>query len=99
VVAEAVEKEWTKLVRTLDPPLLVIDFVHLPHASSALLGAIIGLYWQIVGRDGKIRLCNVAPSIMEVFRVTRLQKRLPVDPDLQAAIVFKELSRAKNGEL
>jgi len=35
--------------------------------------------------DGQLRLCNIAPKIREVFRITRLTKVFDIYEDLEGA--------------
>jgi anti-anti-sigma factor len=40
---------------------------------------------QLTGEGGRLVLCNVAPSIDEVFRATRLAQFFEIQPDVHSA--------------
>lgn len=55
-------------------PKLVIDFVNVTNMSSSALGMLITLHKRIREADGELRLCNIQPTIEEVFKITRLNE-------------------------
>ncbi|MCD4823933.1 MAG: STAS domain-containing protein, partial [Phycisphaerae bacterium] len=55
-------------------PKLVIDFVNVTNMSSSALGMLITLHKRVREASGRLRLCNIQPNIMEVFRITRLEE-------------------------
>ena len=57
-----------------DSPKLVVDFVNVAHMSSSALGMLITLHKRVRERGGALRLCNIRPSILEVFEITRLNE-------------------------
>ena len=60
------------LVAENAPPRIVLDFVNVGHMSSSALGMLITLHKRVREKDGTLRLCNISPSIQEVFEITRL---------------------------
>ncbi len=55
-------------------PRLLICFENVEHLSSAALGALITVNTKVKARDGQLRLSNIRPQILEVFRITRLDR-------------------------
>ena len=55
-------------------PKLVIDFSNVAHMSSSALGMLITLRKRIAERGGRLCLCGIQPSILEVFVITRLNE-------------------------
>ncbi len=51
---------------------LVIDFGKVEFCSSAVLGLLIRISKKIYQKDGSFGLCSISPSILEIFRITRL---------------------------
>ena len=57
---------------------LLIDFSHISFMSSAMIGQVMKLY-KLCKRDGiKFKLCGISPGIMEVFKLTGLNKLLEI---------------------
>ncbi len=58
-----------------DPsPKLLISFDNVDHLSSAALGTLITINNKIKAKDGQLRLANINEQILEVFRITRLDR-------------------------
>jgi anti-sigma B factor antagonist len=55
-------------------PRLLICFENVEHLSSAALGTLITVNTKVKARDGQLRLSNIRPQILEVFRITRLDR-------------------------
>ena len=53
---------------------LLVDFRDVRFMSSSLLGLMLPLLRSIERRGGKMKLCNVAPSLKEVFTVSKLDR-------------------------
>ena len=69
-----ITEELFALVAQADAPRLVVDFENVTHMSSGALGMLITLHKRIREKDGQLRLCNIRPSIYEVFAITRLNE-------------------------
>jgi anti-sigma B factor antagonist len=55
-------------------PRVLICFENVEHLSSAALGALITVNSKVRARDGQLRLSNIRPQILEVFKITRLDR-------------------------
>ncbi|MCD6364410.1 MAG: STAS domain-containing protein [Planctomycetes bacterium] len=67
-------EDISNLIASADQPKLVIDFGNVAHLSSSALGMLITVHKRIVERSGQMCLCNIQPSIYEIFVITRLNK-------------------------
>ena len=68
---------------------LLIDFSHIAFMSSAMIGQILKLHKHCKRDTIKLKLCGIAPSIMEVFKITALNKILEIHPTrAEALLVF-----------
>ena len=64
-----------------DPnPRLLISFANVDHLSSAALGALITINSRIKAKDGQLRLSDINSQIIEVFRITRLDRLFHIHP-------------------
>jgi anti-anti-sigma factor len=51
---------------------LVVDFNSVTNMSSSALGMLLTLHKHVCEDGGKLVLCNIQPTIADVFRITRL---------------------------
>ena len=51
---------------------ILLNFEKLKHLSSSALGMLIRLNKGIGENNGKLKLCCIAPALMEIFVITRL---------------------------
>lgn len=75
---QAVGNEIEQLVDKLGQPKIVIDFGGLLNVSSAMLGVLISVNKKVQTLKGEMRLSGVPKPIMEVFKLTRLDKILKI---------------------
>ncbi|MGB0716776.1 MAG: STAS domain-containing protein [Phycisphaerae bacterium] len=64
----------TDLVDQLDKPKMLVSFEQVDHLSSAALGILIKLQDRVTKRGGVLRLSDIRPQILEVFKITQLTK-------------------------
>ena len=74
------------LIAEADVPKIVLNFVHVSHMSSGALGMLITLHKRIREKGGQLRLCNIRPSIYEVFVITRLNEVFRICETRDAAV-------------
>jgi anti-sigma B factor antagonist len=74
------------LVARESSPRLLISFAGVEHLSSAALGALITINNQIKERDGQLRLAEINDQIIEVFRITRLDRLFQIHPSADEAL-------------
>ena len=64
---------------------LVLNFENVEFLSSAALGKLITLNKKVKNENGALRLCGIRPQILEVFRITKLNKLFQIyDTEEQA---------------
>ena len=79
-------EELTKLVNSSDKVRLLLSFKNVEHLSSAALGILITLNRQVNDKGGQLRLADISPQILEVFKITRLNKLFNIFPTTQEAL-------------
>ena len=57
---------------------MVINFEHVKFLSSAVLGKLISLSKRIAEEKGRLAFCNIREEILQVFKITRLDKIIPI---------------------
>ena len=83
---QALEDSLLPLIEQHEGLNLVLDFSEVKFLSSAVLGLLIRVSKKIYESDGQLRLCCIDPKILEVFRITRLDKVFDICVDKPLAL-------------
>ncbi len=65
---------------------LIIDFCNVQFLSSSVLGLLIRISKRVYESSGSLKLCGINPKILEVFRITRLDKVFDIYQDREGAV-------------
>jgi anti-sigma B factor antagonist len=65
---------------------LVLDFTGVSYLSSAALGKLITLRRKVDQVGGKLRLCEIPPETLAVFKMAKLDEYFEICRDRRAAI-------------
>lgn len=65
---------------------LLLDFREVSFMSSAMLGALLQLSKRCKADKTKLKLCHISPELMEVFKITKLNKIFEIYPDEAAGL-------------
>jgi anti-sigma B factor antagonist len=84
---QALEGSFMPLIEQNDNIQLIIDFSNVKFLTSSVLGLLIRISKKIYEKGGKLRLCAIDAKIMEVFRITRLDKIFEIFNDQDEALV------------
>ena len=57
---------------------LIINFERVKFLSSAVLGKLISLNKRVANEKGRLGLCNINDDVRQVFKITRLDKIIPI---------------------
>jgi len=68
------------------PADLLLDLNDVEFLSSAVLGKLIRLLKRTREVNGRLRLCSIRPSILEIFEITQLNKVFEIYPDAAEAL-------------
>lgn len=80
-----VNEELKKLAEKAGMPKLVIDFSRVTHVSSAMLGVLMSLQKNCVKAGGNVRLAGVNANLLQIFKLTKLDKIISIFPDADKA--------------
>ena len=75
-----------RLVDELGRRKVLLNFGNVEFMSSAALGKLITLHRKLQAVQGKLVLCHIAKSIMEIFEITKLNKMFSITPDQHAGL-------------
>jgi anti-anti-sigma factor len=64
---------------------IVMDLQDVTLLASMGLGMLVKLNTECKTQGGKLIVCNIAPAIMNVMKITRLDRILQMVPDIDAA--------------
>lgn len=78
--------EVNKLIDRTEKIHMLIDFSQVMFLTSFVIGQLVAIYKQIKAAKGKMALCCVNPSIMEIFKITFLTKVFPIYKDQKEGI-------------
>ncbi|NRA38004.1 MAG: STAS domain-containing protein [Planctomycetes bacterium] len=67
---------------------LVVELSSVTHMSSAMLGKFVALQKAIKKGKGRLALTNMAPSIFEIFKMTKLNKLFDIKDTAEEVVNF-----------
>jgi anti-anti-sigma regulatory factor len=71
---EAISIELSDVIRSIDPPLLIIDLGPTHHLGSRAVSVLLLAWRQLKGRKGRMAVCQLNPYSREVLRTMRLDR-------------------------
>ena len=90
VNAAEVDRLRADLIRLIEEEkrtLLVLDFRRVQYFSSQVIGVILTLNKRLAAvPGGRLTLCSIAPQLLELLRISRLDRILKVKPGRKEAI-------------
>jgi len=87
LILMTVEKDLERLVDEEDRRILVLDFSNVQFVSSQAIGIVISLHKKLNALPrSKFLLCGLNQKLIELMKITRLDKVLTVKPSQKEAI-------------
>ena len=83
---EALGQELFALVDKDGRRRMILEFSVVEYLSSAALGKLITLHKKVAAAKGKMVLCSIQKDILDVFKITQLDRILTICADLDAAL-------------
>ena len=71
---QGLEDSLLPLIEQNEKIRLVLDYSNVKFLTSSVLGLLIRVSKRINEAEGQLKLCCIAPKIMEIFRITQLNK-------------------------
>lgn len=81
----SIDREVNALIDKTEDPNVVLDFSKVAYMSSAMLGRLVRLQKRCKEYKVNLALCGITSDIMEVFKVTKLNKFFSIHPDIVSA--------------
>lgn len=79
-------EELFALVDTEDRPKIVLDFSNVQYYAADALGKLIKFDEKMKAAGRKLRLCSIREDILEVFKITRLDKLFTIKENSEQAL-------------
>lgn len=64
-----------------DQQQVILDFAPVKFMASAMLSKLVAFQKKCEEFRAKLKLCSVAPDILQVFKITKLNKVFDIQPD------------------
>jgi len=65
---------------------IVLDLSRVDYIDSAGLGMLVYIYGSLCSRGGSLRICGVAPRIIALLEMTKMNTLLSVDADVPESL-------------
>ena len=69
-------------------PLTIIDMTGVPYMDSAGMGVVVNCHVHCQSRGGKFVAAGVSPRLLEVFKITHVDKVIAIAPTTEEAEAF-----------
>jgi anti-sigma B factor antagonist len=87
LVLEEIGKELYRLVDEEDKRRLILDFEKVQYLSSQAIGIVLTLNKKLAAlKNSKFVLCGVGPKLLDLLKITRLDRILTVKPTQKEAV-------------
>jgi anti-sigma B factor antagonist len=87
LILEEIGKELYRLVDEEDKRRLILDFEKVQYLSSQAIGIVLTLNKKLSAlKNSKFVLCGVGPKLLELLKITRLDRILTVKPTQKEAV-------------
>jgi len=84
---EQISQQLFKLVDEQDRRRMVLDFEKVQYLSSQAIGMLLGMQKRLASlKKSNLVLCGVGARLMELLRITRLDRVLSVKPSQKEAV-------------
>ncbi len=87
MILEDIGKELYRLVDEEDRRRLILDFEKVQYLSSQAIGVVLTLNKKLSAlKHSKFVLCGVGPKLLELLKITRLDRILTIKPTQREAL-------------
>jgi anti-sigma B factor antagonist len=84
---ETIGQQLYKLVDEQDKRKVILDFEKVQYLSSQAIGIVLTMNKKLSGlSNSKLVLCGVGPRLMELLKITRLDRLLNIKPTQKEAL-------------
>jgi anti-sigma B factor antagonist len=84
---QSLEGSFLPLIKQTPGIQLIINFENVKFLTSSVLGLLIRISKNVIENNGTLRLCSIHPKILDVFRITRLDKIFDIQTSVEDAMI------------
>jgi stage II sporulation protein AA (anti-sigma F factor antagonist) len=95
---QELRKQFDEHLRHGGRPDIVVDLLGVGFAGSAALGGFVALQRTSRAKGGRMVFCNVDPTVLEVFRVSKLESLYTFSADRASAFASLTQDEPASGE-
>jgi anti-sigma B factor antagonist len=85
-VLDEIRSELNQVIGKQSGPDLLLDFANVEFMSSAMLGLLGQFHKKITAGHGRLKMCGIRKEIMQVFKLTSLDRLFSIHADAPAAL-------------
>jgi anti-sigma B factor antagonist len=91
LVLESTAQALYKIIDEEDHRKIIMDFEKVQYLSSQAIGIVLAMHKKLNSlKNSRLVLCSVGPKLMELIKLTRLDRLLTIKPtQREAALVFQ----------
>jgi anti-sigma B factor antagonist len=87
IVLENTAQALYKIIDEEDQRKIIIDFEKVQYLSSQAIGIVLAMHKKLNAlKNSKLILCAVGPKLMELIKLTRLDRLLTIKPSQKEAV-------------
>ena len=87
IVLENTAQALYKLIDEEDQRKIIMDFERVQYLSSQAIGIVLAMHKKLNSlKNSKLILCSVGPKLMELIKLTRLDRLLTIKPSQKEAV-------------
>ena len=84
---EQIAQQLYKLIDEQDKRRIILDFEKVQYLSSQAIGIVLAMHKKLTNlKNSKLILCSVGPKLMELIKLTRLDRLLTIKPSQKEAV-------------
>lgn len=83
---ERIKADLDALAERMGQPKIVISFDGVTHLASAMLGVLMSINKKAATQKGQLRVTHLSPMILEIIRITKLDKVLKIFDTTEKAL-------------
>jgi anti-sigma B factor antagonist len=74
------------LLEQSEKPQIILDFGKVTYLPSAMIGKLTAMHKTAMKYKGHLKMCNIAPGVLQIFKITKLDKVFEIFPDMNSAM-------------
>ncbi|MDP6111257.1 MAG: STAS domain-containing protein [Planctomycetota bacterium] len=73
-------------LETMEKPQIILDFSKVTYLPSAMIGKLTAMHKKAKSYKGSLKMCAIAPGVLQIFKITKLDKVFDIQPDVSSAM-------------